>query len=167
MLHVLLTGSVESAFRDRLETAKTILWSAQKYIRKDGRHGYVDLCLNAGSEFLIAVESKIAAGFTKHIDEAKELLQLELYDQWLSKEHPFGALVLLTHFTPEPEGFLADTSLVGKSRPLQGCNSKEMHMGSSLQLARAFDEKVESTIFVSKMARIKFNIPTGRFGGQS
>jgi hypothetical protein len=33
--------------------------------------------------------------------------------------------------------------------------------------ARAFDEKVESTIFVSKMARIRFNIPTGRFGGQS
>lgn len=105
-----LLGSENIALSDCLRHAKTATWETQYRITDAGRHAYPDLCLFCDSKPIILVENKIAAGFTEKLLESETqtetVSQLHFYDRWLYKENPDAALVLLTHFTQPPAGFL-------------------------------------------------------------
>jgi hypothetical protein len=86
-------------------------WTTQKTITHKGSRGFLDICLYADSQIILVIENKIAARFTAHTfsDDKQEVQirpQMEFYDEWLSSNYADAALVLLTHFSDAPQGFL-------------------------------------------------------------
>lgn len=82
----------------------------------------VDLVMEINARPVMVVENKIRAGFQEHRlhpctsgDRATQN-QLATYGKWLSREADVtwgGAIVLLTHWTPEPLGFINDAASYG------------------------------------------------------
>ena len=109
LVQVFLGNRGSPAFRRTLEDASKFFWITQVRIKVGRQFGYLDLCLFVDGKPLVAIENKVAAGFTEHTlmgeGETKAISQMMLYDQWLCTKNPDGALVLLTHFTEGPEGF--------------------------------------------------------------
>lgn len=91
-------------------------WTTQKCI--DGRH-FVDLLMEVDGRPVLIIENKIGAGFQTHQidgktsdDKNNSQNQLVTYGQWLAGAADAdwgGALILLTHWTPAPEGFISDS----------------------------------------------------------
>jgi hypothetical protein len=116
VLDTLLNRPAQSKISERLLNAKTLDWSTQETVTHKGSRGFLDICLFADSRIILVIENKIAAGFTTHslFDDKQQVQirsQMEFYDEWLSSNFPDAGLVLLTHFTDAPPGFLESCQL--------------------------------------------------------
>ena len=126
VLEALVQTASTTSFREHLQGAEHLRWATQHTITvecgvKQYKGGIFDLCLFADNRVLLVVEVKIAASFTSRLVdqpleeeegriEQLELKQLELYDRWIAANAPDAGLILLTHLTPAPTGFLEKSS---------------------------------------------------------
>ena len=103
---------------ERIWTLRTLVeWKTQQTIldRK-----VVDLVLYLSGNPVLVIENKVAAGFQQHAHSlvqgapAIPVHQLATYCRWIGN-HAFdgwaGAVVLLTHSTPAPDGFVENRTL--------------------------------------------------------
>jgi hypothetical protein len=121
LLDTVIDSMPTSSFARRLTSAKNLRWTTQRKIDYADKVGYLDLCLLADTDVILAVENKINVGFTTHSisegsQQAETIPQLEFYDRWLSDNCLEAALVLLTHLTDAPQGFLVDEGDIRSGR---------------------------------------------------
>ncbi|MBV2133292.1 hypothetical protein KRX52_10845 [Pseudomonas sp. MAP12] len=93
------------------ENLHELSWETQHIIgpghRAEGKRP--DL-VGRGPGFFLLVENKIAAAFTQHQDELGDSHQLELYAEYRQERtEPHGGILLLTHVTLPPPGWMHET----------------------------------------------------------
>ncbi len=105
--------------KEDLKKAKTLTWETQKSVNFAGARGQPDIIIYGDKKPLVVIENKVNAPIGKRgtdsEDESDEadalddrLNQMNVYDGWLSGkgQNSKGGLVLLTHQTLPPQGFL-------------------------------------------------------------
>lgn len=95
----------------KIHSAEHLTWNTQYTFKFNNECGRPDLCLSAGADIILVIENKVGAGLTTHsapggIDDRDTRNQLEFYDDWLATTYPEAGLVLLTHLTDAPPGFV-------------------------------------------------------------
>ena len=114
-----LIGQAElPAALERIWTANTLVeWKTQETLPN---RKIVDVVLYLSGIPVLVIENKVSAGFQQHAHSSDEseaatsVHQLETYCRWIGEQALDGwkgAVVLLTHSTPAPDGFLENQTL--------------------------------------------------------
>ena len=120
LLHALMDGAARARFDETFPELDEVSLATQVTLDATGHHKRPDMVLRLHGQDILVIEAKLGAPVARYIDrdapvvEGNEVItkgQLEIYATWIAGRNSGptdswpGALILLTAWTPPPEGF--------------------------------------------------------------